>query len=212
MVKIGDIINIKNTNDRTLQGIVKSLKETEFEVVNVLQTENSNLFWLKDIAYSIDMNKTKYINYNEIAERTYFDLKYISKIVDILQSLVDNLFTTDDIVRYWEENCFRASDIEEVLEQFEIDTKIEEIGHRVFMLDEKMLVVIGIGTSYNMKYDKGYAYLEKLAKDNDMKYYEIVEDNYKYENGMTLINYADKEKEQEIEIIEINLDNLEDYI
>ena len=50
--------------------------------------------------------------------------------------------------------------------------------------------------------------LEKIAKDNNEKYYEIVEDTYEYKNGMILIIYFDKEKTQEKEHICINLEEI----
>lgn len=60
------------------------------------------------------------------------------------------------------------------------------------------------------KRKRGEAKLQKIIKEQNIKEYEIVEDNYKYKNGLMLITYADKEHEEEIEHIVINLDDLEE--
>lgn len=60
------------------------------------------------------------------------------------------------------------------------------------------------------KRKRGKAKLQKIIKEQNIKEYEIVEDNYKYKNGLMLITYADKEHEEEIEHIVINLDDLEE--
>ena len=46
-------------------------------------------------------------------------------------------------------------------------------------------------------YDRAYKYLEKYAREHNVKYFEIVEDNYEYENGLLLIAYYDEECEYE---------------
>lgn len=58
---------------------------------------------------------------------------------------------------------------------------------------------------------RGYDFLEKMAEDNNEKYYEIVEDTYEYDNGLILIAYFDEEHEHEKYHHCIDLDNLEFY-
>ncbi len=58
----------------------------------------------------------------------------------------------------------------------------------------------------------GCKYLEDIAKQNNIKHYEIVEDTYEYENGLCLIEYADEKHEEEIGHICIDLDNIENFI
>lgn len=59
-------------------------------------------------------------------------------------------------------------------------------------------------------YTKGKEYLERIAKSNGEKYYEIVEDTYEYPNGLMLITYNDEAHEDEKDHICIDLDNLQD--
>lgn len=58
----------------------------------------------------------------------------------------------------------------------------------------------------------GYKYFETIIKQNNIKYYEIVEDTYEYDNGLCLIEYADKECEEEIGHTCIDLDNIKEYM
>lgn len=58
-------------------------------------------------------------------------------------------------------------------------------------------------TLYQEQYNRAYKYLESLTKDE--KYYEIVEDSYKYKYGLILITYYDKKHEQEKEHFCINI-------
>ena len=48
-----------------------------------------------------------------------------------------------------------------------------------------------------LNYGKAYEYLKQYAKENNAKYFEIVEDNYEYEYGLLLIVYHDKKCEHE---------------
>lgn len=87
-------------------------------------------------------------NYKEISEQLCFTEQESKELVDIMTSLVDEIKTTDNIISYWDNNCFRADTIEEVLDQFDIDSDddIKEIFSRVFILSNGKLVVIGIGS------------------------------------------------------------------
>lgn len=67
-------------------------------------------------------------------------------------------------------------------------------------------------SEYNNNYNKGYEYLENIAKEDNITEYEIVEDTYEYENGLCLIEYEDKDRKDEIRHICIDLDNLQDVI
>ena len=69
------------------------------------------------------------------------------------------------------------------------------------------------------KYRKAYAigekYLKEQAQVNNWQYYSIVEDSYKYENGLLLIGYEDElsmrgDKDNPSELGSICID-LEDY-
>lgn len=63
--------------------------------------------------------------------------------------------------------------------------------------------------SVKSNYARGKDYLENIAKSNNEKYYEIVEDTYEYPNGLMLITYNDEKHEDEKEHICIDLDNLQ---
>ena len=66
-----------------------------------------------------------------------------------------------------------------------------------------------IEESVKSNYAKGKDYLENIAKSNNEKYYEIVEDTYEYPNGLMLITYNDEAHEDEKDHICIDLDNLQ---
>lgn len=85
------------------------------------------------------------MDYKKISKELEFEITDIPILVKSMQSLVNNLDTTEKIIEYWENNCFRANDFEEILEQFEQNTEINEISRRIFILPSKKLVVIGIG-------------------------------------------------------------------
>ena len=50
---------------------------------------------------------------------------------------------------------------------------------------------------YKENYSIAYKYLEEYAKEENAKYYEIVEDSYEFDYGLMLIVYDDKEHEFE---------------
>lgn len=86
-----------------------------------------------------------------------FDILKISKelnfsetdtidLIQIMVKLIPQLENTKQVIQYWENNCFRADDFDEVLEQFDEVTDIKGIGSRVFVLGSGKLVVIGIGS------------------------------------------------------------------
>ena len=51
--------------------------------------------------------------------------------------------------------------------------------------------------NYAEKYKLAYQYLETIAKEKKIKFYEIVEDSYEYEYGLLLIVYNDENHEDE---------------
>lgn len=51
-------------------------------------------------------------------------------------------------------------------------------------------------------------YFEDYIKKHNIKYYEVVEDSYEYENGLLLIIYKDEKHEVEDYHICIDLDNI----
>lgn len=64
-------------------------------------------------------------------------------------------------------------------------------------------------------YEKGKEYLEKVAKENGWKYYDIVENSYEYKYGLTLIGYENEESQKgttndiiELGHVSINVENL----
>lgn len=61
-------------------------------------------------------------------------------------------------------------------------------------------------TVYKKAYEKGYNYLKKTAEKNGARFYEIVEDNYEYDYGLTLIVYMDRQHTDELyhECIDLN--------
>lgn len=85
-----------------------------------------------------------------------FDILKISKeleftetdtidLVNVMTKLIPQIDTTKKLITYWEENCFRADDFEEIIEQFDEVEDIKKIGNRIFVLGSKKLVVIGFG-------------------------------------------------------------------
>lgn len=63
----------------------------------------------------------------------------------------------------------------------------------------------------NTSYDKAYAYLKRAAeKDLTHPPYEIVEDTYKFENGLLLIVYKDSEHKEEDWHMCVNIDDFTD--
>lgn len=87
------------------------------------------------------MNK---FDYKKISEELEFDITDIPLLIESMQSLlVEELKTTEQIIDYWINSCFRADDFEEILEQFEPNTEINEIWRRIFILPSKKLIVIG---------------------------------------------------------------------
>lgn len=54
---------------------------------------------------------------------------------------------------------------------------------------------------------KAELFLKNLAKEQNAKFYEIVEDSYEYDNGLLLIIYTDSEHKQEISHYCVNVEN-----
>ena len=75
--------------------------------------------------------------------------------------------------------------------------------------NKQNLIVEGCYIPFDYEKDFTKEYLENIAKSNNEKYYEIVEDTYEYPNGLMLITYNDEKHEDEKEHICIDLDNLQ---
>ena len=82
----------------------------------------------------------------KISEELEFSVEYTIDLVNIMSNLILDIKTADDIIKYWVNNCFRADDFDEILEQFDEVEDIKEIGNRIFILGSGKLVVIGYGT------------------------------------------------------------------
>ena len=82
----------------------------------------------------------------KIGEELEFSVEDTIDLVNIMSNLILDIKTTDDIIKYWVNNCFRADDFDEILEQFDEVEDIKEIGNRIFILGSGKLVVIGYGT------------------------------------------------------------------
>lgn len=82
----------------------------------------------------------------KISEKLEFSVEDTIDLVNIMSNLILDIKTTDDIIKYWVNNCFRANDFDEILEQFDEVEDIKEIGNRIFILGSGKLVVIGYGT------------------------------------------------------------------
>ena len=82
----------------------------------------------------------------KISEELEFSVGDTIDLVNIMSNLILDIKTTDDIIKYWVNNCFRADDFDEILEQFDKVEDIKEIGNRIFILGSGKLVVIGYGT------------------------------------------------------------------
>lgn len=73
--------------------------------------------------------------------------------------------------------------------------------------------------NYKKAYENGKRLLENIAKESGYKYYSIVEDNYEYPHGLTLIAYEDETSMKgtaktinELDHISINLDGMEKLV
>ena len=82
----------------------------------------------------------------KISKELDFDEVDSIDLVQIMTNLIPQVENTRQLIQYWENNCFRADDFEEILEQFDEVTNIKEIGNRIFVLSSGKLVVIGIGS------------------------------------------------------------------
>ena len=82
----------------------------------------------------------------KISEELEFSVEDTIDLVSIMSNLILDIKTTDDIIKYGVNNCFRADDFDEILEQFDEVKDIKEIGNRIFILGSGKLVVIGYGT------------------------------------------------------------------
>lgn len=56
-------------------------------------------------------------------------------------------------------------------------------------------------------YNKAEEFLKNKVIETNEKYYEIVEDTYEYENGLTLITYYDENHEHEKDFVCVNVEN-----
>lgn len=79
---------------------------------------------------------------------------------------------------------------------YENKEKIAEKQHKYYL--EK--------TIPKRKMERAKRYLENIAKEKEAKYYEIVEDTYKYVNGLSLIIYEDENREYEQYFMCVNVD------
>lgn len=79
---------------------------------------------------------------------------------------------------------------------YENKEKIAERQHKYYL--EK--------TIPKRKMERAKKYLENIAKEKEAKYYEIVEDTYKYANGLSLIIYEDENREYEQYFMCVNVD------
>lgn len=82
----------------------------------------------------------------KISKELEFSVTDSVDLVHIMLSLVPKIKNTEQLIKYWENNCFRADTFEEILEQFDEVKDIKEVGSRIFVLGSGMLVVIGIGS------------------------------------------------------------------
>ena len=91
------------------------------------------------------MNKV--FDYKEIAKELDFTENESKILVDSMLSLADltdRLNNTNDIIQCWNDSCYRANDLTEIMQDYAeiVDTK--EIGHRIFILNKNKLAVIGL--------------------------------------------------------------------
>ena len=82
----------------------------------------------------------------KISKELEFSVTDSVDLVHIMLSLVPKIKNTEQLIKYWENNCFRADTFEEVLEQFDEVKDIKEVGSRIFVLGSGILVIIGIGS------------------------------------------------------------------
>lgn len=102
----------------------------------------------------------------KISEELNFDIEDTIDLVNIMNNIL-NVNTSDDIIQYWQNYCFRADNFDEIIRYFDDIKDIKEIGARVFVLGSGKLVYIG------HKYS-----LFKYAKENNNTMLKIILDNF----------------------------------
>lgn len=95
--------------------------------------------------------------------------------------------------------------LDTVVVELEEELKIK----RLQLIDEYNKCISGTA-NYNFQYESAYKYLVARAEQNNEKYFEIVEDTYKVENGLLLIVYSDVERTQELYNVLIDVDTLQE--
>lgn len=90
---------------------------------------------------------------------------------------------------------------------FELEVELK--NKRLQLVDEYNKCISGTA-NYNFQYESAYKYLVTIAEQNNEKYFEIVEDTYKVENGLLLIVYSDVEHTQEVYNVLIDVDTLQE--
>lgn len=81
-------------------------------------------------------------DFERISKELMFDKKDVKILTEILQELNKNIRTVEDIIKYWDNECFRADNIEEILDYYTEVEDINEIGDNIYILPSKILIVV----------------------------------------------------------------------
>ena len=81
-------------------------------------------------------------DFERISKELMFDKKDVKILAEILQELNKNIRTVEDIIKYWDNECFRADSIEEILDYYTEIEDINEIGDNIYILPSKILIVV----------------------------------------------------------------------
>lgn len=82
------------------------------------------------------------MDYQKIAQELDFSLADTEVLVDYMQAKYKELNNTQKIIEKWENECFRANNLEEVLNQYDYGTKPSELANSIRILPSGMLIVI----------------------------------------------------------------------
>lgn len=149
-IEFGTVVKLKESETMSANRIEKLEKENNSNLfVVIAKNKNGENFVTirvgrKDVV--VFENEFEIINsFDLVAIRDRLDFEIVN-VGYLIESMVNvyGVTTTESLCEKWENSCFRANDIEEVLEQFDDVTDIKEVGHRVFVLPTKSLMVLGL--------------------------------------------------------------------
>lgn len=192
------LISFKVYCDDMEQAIEKTVAYAEANGYNglLLDVGEMNERAREDLAYE---KATETLSDDDRAKMSYDDIVNIGKpIVDKMEAEDTDTFY-DNIDRFLDDLIYIDATMEGAKQCYYIYSEVQAEEFDDGKVEE----------SVKSNYARGKEYLENIAKSNNEKYYEIVEDTYEYPNGLMLITYNDEKHEDEKEHICIDLDNLQ---